>query len=194
MENLKNMKNVLMAQAQAQMGNLSKVDAKELGEVVDMIKDLEEAIYYCTVVKAMEESKEEKTKVEHYYTEYLPYEKSYVHNPYRDMDIPMGKMYYSEGGGRGGNSSSGGNSGNMGGNRNYESQFHMDEKTGRSPITRRNYMEMKETHQDKNLQMQELEKYMKELSADVTEMIAGATPEEKQLLKQKMTTLIGMIK
>jgi hypothetical protein len=32
---------------------LSEVDTKELGEAIDMIKDLEEAIYYCTVTEAM---------------------------------------------------------------------------------------------------------------------------------------------
>jgi hypothetical protein len=37
------------------MENLDCVDAKELGEVIDMIKDIEEAIYYCTVTAAMVE-------------------------------------------------------------------------------------------------------------------------------------------
>jgi hypothetical protein len=32
---------------------LGEVDTKELGEAIDMIKDLEEAIYYCTVTEAM---------------------------------------------------------------------------------------------------------------------------------------------
>ena len=41
--------------------------------------------------------------------------------------------------------------------------------------------------------VQELEKYMNELSSDVTEMITGATPEEKTMLKQKMQTLIQKI-
>ena len=55
MEKYKTMKDTLVAQVQAQLGNLQEVDAKELGEVVDMIKDLEEAMYYCSIVKAMEE-------------------------------------------------------------------------------------------------------------------------------------------
>jgi len=38
------------------MGNLHQVDTHELGEVIDMIKDLEEALYYCSITKAMEES------------------------------------------------------------------------------------------------------------------------------------------
>lgn len=38
---------------------IENVDAKELGEAVDVIKDLKEAMYYGSVVKAMEESEEE---------------------------------------------------------------------------------------------------------------------------------------
>ena len=68
-----------------------------------------------------------------------------------------------------------------------------DRREGRSPMSRRSYMESKEMHQDKNYQLKELENYMKELSSDITEMIADASPEEKQLLKQKMTTLMSKI-
>ena len=68
-----------------------------------------------------------------------------------------------------------------------------DSREGVSPMSRRMYMESKEMHQDKNYQLKELENYMKELSSDITEMIADASPEEKQLLKQKMTTLMSKI-
>ena len=54
MEDLKTMKKALISCVQTQInGNLKEVDAEELGEAVDMIKDLEEAIYYCTITKAM---------------------------------------------------------------------------------------------------------------------------------------------
>jgi predicted house-cleaning noncanonical NTP pyrophosphatase (MazG superfamily) len=33
--------------------HLDEADTGELGEVIDMIKDLEEAIYYATITKAM---------------------------------------------------------------------------------------------------------------------------------------------
>lgn len=206
MEQLKIMKEQLMAQAQAQMGNLANVDAKELGEVMDMIKDLAEATYYCAVTEAMEESKEEKKHQPQqqpmYYTPYLPYEKSYMYNPYRDMDIEEGRMYYSgnqsNGGNRGGSNSSNGSNGSMnGGSRQYaEGMIPMnmrDYREGRSPRMRKNYMESKELHMDKAKQMKELESYMKELSSDITEMIEDSTPEEKQILKQKLTQLTGMI-
>lgn len=53
-EALKMMKNQLENCVQGQLGDLSKVDTHELGEVVDMVKDLAEAIYYCTITEAME--------------------------------------------------------------------------------------------------------------------------------------------
>lgn len=195
MDQLKIMKEQLMAQVQGQMGNLANVDAKEMGEVIDMIKDLAEATYYCSVTKVMEEAEEEKKHQPQpmYYTPYLPYEKSYMYNPYRDMDIENGRMYY------GGNSGNGGNSnGSMGGGtRQYSEESYpmmvRDYREGRSPKMRKNYMESKELHKDKASTMKDLENYMKELSTDITEMIQEATPEEKQVLKQKMTTLLGMI-
>ena len=66
------MKEALVAQVENQMSNLSEVDTHELGEVIDMIKDLEEAIYYCSITKAMEEKEEEKKVEHHYYTTYIP--------------------------------------------------------------------------------------------------------------------------
>jgi hypothetical protein len=42
--------------------------------------------------------------------------------------------------------------------------------------------------------MQELEDYVHELTNDIMEMIEDATPEEKQLLRQKITTLSTKIK
>ena len=53
MHKLYDMKNCLINAAQSQMSNLQNCDAEELGEVIDMIKDIEEAIYYCTITKAM---------------------------------------------------------------------------------------------------------------------------------------------
>ena len=42
--------------------------------------------------------------------------------------------------------------------------------------------------------MKELEKYLQELSQDVTEMVQKATPEEKQMLQQKISLLATKIK
>jgi hypothetical protein len=53
MERLKYMKECLMCCVEGQMSHLDKTDTKELGEAIDMIKDLEEAIYYATITEAM---------------------------------------------------------------------------------------------------------------------------------------------
>ena len=65
-------------------------------------------------------------------------------------------------------------------------------------MSRRGYMETKEMNkgnspEEKKAKMAELEKYMTELGTDVTEMISDASQEEKNLLKQKMQTLIQKI-
>jgi hypothetical protein len=91
-----------------------------------------------------------------------------------------------------------GNSGshsNMGsGGRNYYSEpMHYDAREGRSYNSRRMYMEAKESHRDKATQLRELERYMQELSQDVTDMIADASPEEKQYLEKKITALASKI-
>jgi len=124
----------------------------------------------------------------YYYTErYMPiYDDGY----YRDMDRSRyGKMYYSGEGPDTNTSSSGSGSTSM----NY-SEYPMqrqqrDTREGRSPMSRRMYMETKSTHTDKAKQLKDLETYMQELTGDITEMINGASPEEKQLLQKKLTTL-----
>lgn len=37
----------------SKLDDLEKINAKEMGEVIDMIKDIEETIYYHTIIEAM---------------------------------------------------------------------------------------------------------------------------------------------
>ena len=74
-------------------------------------------------------------------------------------------------------------------NNRYYPESYRDYNEGRSPMTRKTYMERKMHGGDKNTQMRELDKYMHELSQDLAEMIEGASPEEKQMLQQKLNTL-----
>lgn len=53
---LEEMKDCFISLVECQMSHLENIDAHELGEVIDIIKDLEEAIYYHTVTNAMEHS------------------------------------------------------------------------------------------------------------------------------------------
>lgn len=182
MEDLKRIKDMLVAQVQTQMGDLHNVDAKELGEVVDMIKDLDEAIYYCTITKAMEETYDDKNNTMYYSNrnmgpgpKYYTVPESYMMpdyqrpETYRDMDRDYGKMYY---------------------HGDYPRDTRME---GRSPMQRKMYMEMKDRHSSTERKMEELEKYMKELSEDITDMIEGSSPEEKKMLKEKITALASKI-
>ena len=215
MDQLKAMKEQLTSLVQGQLANVQNVDTKELGEAIDMIKDLAEAAYYCSITDAMEEgSKESKRGNTYYYTvPTMPYD-----------DYNRGKMYYdggqdsrNSGQGSSGNYSSGGNNG--GGRTSYytprnrmnpvyyipdmyrerpwdmDSEFMQhDPREGRAKQSRRMYMESKEMHKDASTQMKELEQYIKDLGDDITEMIVNATPEEKQVLQQKIATLSTKIK
>lgn len=60
MDELKRIKERITDEVLAQMGDLKSVDVKELGEAIDMIKDLAEAEYYCNVVLAMEEGTDDR--------------------------------------------------------------------------------------------------------------------------------------
>ena len=53
---LEHMKDVLICAVEHEINNLENANCKELGEAIDMIKDLEEAIYYCTITEAMGEN------------------------------------------------------------------------------------------------------------------------------------------
>lgn len=195
-EKLKSIQECLASAAEAQIYDLENVDAQELGEVIDIIKDIEETIYYCTVTKAMEESEKYKGEEMMYYTPM--YRETREHNGGQGHD--MSRMYYggSNGSSSGGYSSgrsngSSGSSNSNGSNSQYsEKEFpgaFQDMREGRSPRSRRMYMEAKETKQDKATQMKELEHYMQELAQDVTEMIEGSSPEERQYLSKKISAL-----
>lgn len=134
------MEELLIAEAEKQFECLEKVCTEELGEVIDMIKDLKEAIYYETVTKAMEAGDSYKT------------EKS-------DHHLSDSRSEYE----------------------------------GKSPHSRQLYIEARHMNKDKATQLRELEKYMQELSQDIVDMIADASPEEKQYLEKKITALASKV-
>ena len=184
-EKLQWMKDSLICVVENQLCNLNEVDTEELGEAIEMIKDLEEAIYYCTVTEAMNNPKKEHS---------WEMKKSDHHQgPEDDRMYYRGyPMYYADSSHvNSGNGTSNTNSSN--GRNDYDDPMGRDEREGRSPMSRRMYMEAKHTGKDKVAQLRELEKYMQELSQDITEMIADASPEEKQYLEKKITALASKI-
>ena len=84
MKRLCEIKNCLISAAQSQMSNLQNCDAEELGEVIDMIKDIEQAIYYCTITKAMKEKSDDEEPQRMYYKESIRKKKRNVPMDYYD--------------------------------------------------------------------------------------------------------------
>ena len=240
MEHLKMMKERLVECVEKQItSNLEYANAQELGEAVDMIKDLSEAIYYCTITDAMDEKDQIERgnhyPVSHYYGDrYLPEYPMYMDRSTMYTEGNSGNRNYPPllyasgegGGGRGGQNGSrnytpmmfanDGNQQSRGESRNYSPMMyagggqsmyyspeygypHMPipatspEYEGRSPMVRRRYMDGKKQN-DKHTQMQELEQYTQELASDLTDMVKDASPEEKQLLQQKISLLASKIK
>lgn len=127
-EKLKSIQECLASAAEAQVYDLENVDAQELGEVIDIIKDIEETIYYCTVTKAMKEGVEEYREPEVMY--YGGFRKE--HPSWREKDVS--------------NKTWDNNSMYM--EKEYPHAFE-DAREGKSYRSRKMYMEAKETHQDK---------------------------------------------
>lgn len=195
---------------------IESVNTDEMGKVTDMLKDLAEAMYYRTLTNIMEESDVEDALEmldRRFYDDYrykttgryAPKGKGsyvgrrgYEEPPYmhmmnredlqdwdsmserermRDLDrASRGRMYYTE-----------------------TEPMHKDggmrdSREGRAGMMRKGYVETKEMHkgttpQDKEANMHSLESYLKELSEDLTGLLADMTPEERQMAKTKITTL-----
>ena len=177
-ERMKSMQNQIMNCVEMQIHDLRNVNTKQLGEAIDMIKDLSEAIYYCTITDSMQKTDEQK-------------EMRSVSNINYYTSPMWGKDWSPQSA-----TNTGGGTMRTDGMR-YYTQMPMDmqrdPREGRSYIRRRMYMEGKEHHQDTNSQLRELEAYLQELSSDITEMIQDASPEQKATLRQKMAMLSDKI-
>lgn len=119
------------------------------------------------------------------YYHMMPYEMSVgdykEHSPeyWRDVDKVAGRLYFSE-------------------------PLEHGEKVGehkenlhesRYDRAKRMYTETKDMHkgntpEDKQAKLKELETYMKSLAEDLTEIIEGATPEERAMAKNKLSVLV----
>nr|DAJ86013.1 MAG TPA: hypothetical protein [Caudoviricetes sp.] len=175
MKEFKMMQDQLMSVVKAQMGDLSCVDTNELGEAIDMIKDLSQTMYYCAAAKALEGEEPSETRYYGGPRRRMPYPDYDEDTYYRDMDRDKGRMYYKE---------------------RYDTREYpmmRDRREGRSPELRKHYMESKELHHDTAVSMKELESYLNELSKDIVEMVDDATPDEKALLQKKLQTLASKV-
>ena len=190
---------------------IENVDTSEMGEVVDMIKDLAEAEYRSIISKAMKKADEEeeehgKELLKALKAEYGEEDGRRYYDDYRYMRTgryaPKGKGSYV-------------------GRRGYEEPpyYHsyperdMDREYGRmyytEPTTthasesgydraKRMYTETKEMHKantpdDKEHKMKALDGYIKELGGDITQLIGDMTAEERNLMRTKLSTLVSKL-
>ena len=199
------MKEQLAACVEYQLSHIDEVDCEELGEAIDMLKDLEEALYFCTITEAMnKQGNGNEMEYEYKKNGHSRIENGHDNWSYYGGNYPM--MYNDGGNGWSGSGSNGRSSGSNNnsstpsyptgnGSRGYYSEpmmYERDEREGRSPQNRRMYMEAK-TSKDKATQLRELEKYIQELSNDIMDMIQDASTEEKQYLEKKIATLASKI-
>lgn len=193
---------------------VENVNTEEMGEAVDMIKDLCEAEYKAVIVKSMKKADEEEEEYNkellralkdeygeeggrRYYDEYRyangrfapkgrEIRRGYTEPPYyhmplnyndmeymRDMDKSRGKMYYSE-----------------------PIAPHVSESN--YDRAKRHYTETKEMHkgastEDKEHKMKALDMYIRELSGDISELLNDMTPDERNLLRTKMSNLASKL-
>lgn len=185
---------------------IENIDPCEMGQVTDMMKDLAEAMYYRTLMKAMEESSADETMEmfeqfgggRRFYDNYRyangrfapkgrGTRRGYDEPPYFHMTP---EMYH-------------GMEHDRDIDRNYGRMYYTEPTESGMNMTesgydkaKRHYTETKEMHkantaEDKEHKMKSLENYMKELSGDITELLTDMTAEERTMLKSKLSTLVS---
>nr|DAY13638.1 MAG TPA: hypothetical protein [Bacteriophage sp.] len=187
---------------------IENVDTSEMGEVVDMIKDLAEAEYHSIISKAMKKADEEEEEYDkellrslkaeygeesgrRYYDHYRyangrfapkgkgTYRRGYEEPPYMHMYPEAEHMRDMD--------------------RDYGKMYYTEPMSESSyDRAKRNYTETKEMHkantpEDKEHKMKSLDSYTKELASDITGMVADMSAEEKNLLRTKLSTLVSKI-
>ena len=197
------------------LGELDKgvenVNTEEMGEAVDMIKDLCEAEYKAVIVKSMKKADEEE---EEYNKELLralkdEYGEEGGRRHYDEYRYKTTGRYAPKG------------KGTYVGRRGYEEppymhmypERDMDREYGRMYYTeptathtsesgydraKRMYTETKEMHkantpEDKEHKMKALDGYIKELGGDITQLIGDMTAEERNLMRTKLSTLVSKL-
>lgn len=187
---------------------IENVDTSEMGQVVDMIKDLAEAEYHSIISKAMKKADEEEEE----------YDKELLRSLKAEYGEESGRKYYDQYRYANGRFAPKGKGTYR---RGYEEPpyYHMypeaehmrdiDRDYGKMYYTepmsesnydraKRNYTETKEMHkantpEDKEHKMKSLDSYTKELASDITGMVADMSAEEKNLLRTKLSTLVSKI-
>ena len=151
--------------------NFEGQNLDDLKDFTEIVKNIVEFDKEYLIVEAMENSKDDYRR----YTEPL-YHMPVNYNDMeymRDMDQRRGKMYSSE-----------------------PIAPHVSESN--YDRAKRHYTETKEMHkgastEDKEHKMKALDMYIRELSGDISELLNDMTPDERNLLRTKMSNLASKL-
>lgn len=151
--------------------NFEGQNLDDLKDFTEIVKNIVEFDKEYLIVEAMENSRDDYRR----YTEPL-YHMPVNYNDMeymRDMDKSQGKMYYSE-----------------------PIAPHVSESN--YDRAKRHYTETKEMHkgastEDKEHKMKALDMYIRELSGDISELLNDMTPDERNLLRTKMSNLASKL-
>lgn len=151
--------------------NFEGQNLDDLKDFTEIVKNIVEFDKEYLIVEAMENSKDDYRR----YTEPL-YHMPVNYNDMeymRDMDKSRGKMYYSE-----------------------PIAPHVSESN--YDRAKRHYTETKVMHkgastEDKEHKMKALDMYIRELSGDISELLNDMTPDERNLLRTKMSNLASKL-
>ena len=180
MEQLKAIESTLVSLVQSQLSDLQHTDAKELGEVVDMIKDLEEAMYYCAIVEAMEKSSEyhEPSEMRMGFREKWPHgEFDYETmdwEPYYYGRTMRSPRYYESG--QGSMSSSNGQGSSQGGSSSSGSTSYYGGPNY--------YYHDNQEHVGKDIK--QVTRYLDELNNELPKMLEKSSQEDKRVVSDKL--------
>jgi hypothetical protein len=152
--------------------NFEGQNLDDLKDFTEIVKNIVEFDKDYLIVEAMENSKDDYRR----YTEPPYYHMPVNYNDMeymRDMDKSRGKMYYSE-----------------------PIAPHVSESN--YDRAKRHYTETKEMHkgastEDKEHKMKALDMYIRELSGDISELLNDMTPDERNLLRTKMSNLASKL-
>ena len=152
--------------------NFEGQNLDDLKDFTEIVKNIVEFDKDYLIVEAMENSRDDYRR----YTEPPYYHMPVNYNDMeymRDMDKSRGKMYYSE-----------------------PIAPHVSESN--YDRAKRHYTETKEMHkgattEDKEHKMKALDMYIRELSGDISELLNDMTPDERNLLRTKMSNLASKL-
>ncbi len=193
---------------------VENVNTEEMGEAVDMIKDLCEAEYKAVIVKSMKKADEEEEEYNkellralkdeygeeggrRYYDEYRyangkfapkgrGIRRGYTDPPYYHMPVNYNDMEYMR------------DMDKDRGKMYYSEPIAPHVSESNYDRAKRHYTETKEMHknntpEDKEHKMKALDDYIKELGGDITQLIGDMTAEERNLMRTKLSTLVSKL-